>query len=792
MSLADSPGTAVGVFRVGRAGVAFAAISLAMAAFWKFRIVDPAQDPSLLLSTIDLYTEHLPMARFGFAALSSGSLPLWNPYQLCGLPMLAVSHTGLLYPGNAPYWWLDAAVATEFVYVVHLILAAAGLWGLARSFGIGWAGCASGAVAYAWSGYLAIHAHQSAILSGLAWLPATLLAIEWALRGKRWGLAAIAVAVALQILNGATEVLVYTLYAGALFVLVRSVQFAASSTAALALRRAAGVLAGVVVGVALSMVQLLPSLELVSQGARASQPLGLAEQLAPYGPIPFGLQLLYALQQPAGVVGACSMLLGASLRRQRSLWVFAVVVSILSLLLASGGPLYQLYAQTPVGTLFRYPAKFHQLSAFGLALLVATGVHALASRCGERRHALWADWWWRANAAVAVLVLGVVVLLGKSAADYLLVVAALALFGAMPWKPARVAIVSLLVIGLGSALFRDASNDRIRPAGRPGLYESNTALFDWLRERTGDSRVYLSPRLRLFPGVTLKQGMLQRVPTVGDYESLASLRQADYFAAASGEALARKLVISHEPAHDQASPAFAGYLLLGKGSAWKLMEMASTRFFVTLNDDEVAQALARRARVGRGGGVHRVMAPGRQLADAPGRWAQLWEMSSYLPRAYFVSRAIVVAGPEQALDEILSPDFDPRAAVVLEVEGAPAAPAAGNQAELRPASIRDSAPERVEVAIETDQPGFLVLTDSWFSGWQASVDGKPAPIHRANHLFRAVPVAAGASTVVFEYRPSSVRIGAWISGVTVALLAVAGLLGARVARRRPQTTAALP
>jgi uncharacterized membrane protein YfhO len=60
-----------------------------------------------------------------------------------------------------------------------------------------------------------------------------------------------------------------------------------------------------------------------------------------------------------------------------------------------------------------------------------------------------------------------------------------------------------------------------------------------------------------------------------------------------------------------------------------------------------------------------------------------------------------------------------------------------------------------------------MLTDSWYPGWVAFVDGKETPIHRADYIFRAVPLTPGEHSVVFEYRPMSLLWGAIISGLSV-------------------------
>jgi uncharacterized membrane protein YfhO len=72
-------------------------------------------------------------------------------------------------------------------------------------------------------------------------------------------------------------------------------------------------------------------------------------------------------------------------------------------------------------------------------------------------------------------------------------------------------------------------------------------------------------------------------------------------------------------------------------------------------------------------------------------------------------------------------------------------------------------PNRIELDCASDSNTYLVLSELFYPGWQAYIDGNKAQILRADYLLRAVPLPAGKHNVVFVYRPKSFLIGAAIT-----------------------------
>ncbi len=167
--------------------------------------------------------------------------------------------------------------------------------------------------------------------------------------------------------------------------------------------------------------------------------------------------------------------------------------------------------------------------------------------------------------------------------------------------------------------------------------------------------------------------------------------------------------------------------------------------------------------------------------------ATLYENASVLPRVLVFHRAEVLPD-DQILTRLNAPGFTADRVLLLS-EGTPIAQ---EDAPRGAAEIVEYRAERVVVRVNSPRAGYLFLADSWYPGWIVQLTPIPLPpspspdvsqergqggeVLRADYIFRAVPIDAGAHEVVFEFRPTSFYVGALISGVSLTLASVLLLL----------------
>jgi hypothetical protein len=137
-----------------------------------------------------------------------------------------------------------------------------------------------------------------------------------------------------------------------------------------------------------------------------------------------------------------------------------------------------------------------------------------------------------------------------------------------------------------------------------------------------------------------------------------------------------------------------------------------------------------------------------------------------LPRAFVLHRAEVATDHEDAWERIHRSDFDPTTSVVLE-GGQPLDVQADGEATVH---VLRYGTNMLQIEVDSPAEGYLFLSEPFYPGWRAELDGQPAPILRANYAFRAVAVPAGMHTVGMSFQPTTWYIGLAITGVTALTL----------------------
>jgi hypothetical protein len=159
----------------------------------------------------------------------------------------------------------------------------------------------------------------------------------------------------------------------------------------------------------------------------------------------------------------------------------------------------------------------------------------------------------------------------------------------------------------------------------------------------------------------------------------------------------------------------------------------------------------------------------RLAYDAPP--VHIWENPSALPRAWWVGSYLVEPDRAAHLELLKRQTFDPRRQAALYEDPALGLPGVATGAALVAARIESQTNNTLRLDVDAPAPGLLVVSQAAAPGWQAQVDGQPAPTFAADGILQAIPVPAGAHQVTVSYVPGSVRLGAAISLVTLIMLA---------------------
>jgi hypothetical protein len=780
-----------------RYAFAWATLACVLAAL---TLAHPALSGGFLVNPVsDQYIAGYAFREYGAAALrESGSFPLWNPYLFGGMPYVAAMHGDIFYPTFLLRMVLPTDVAMTWGMILHLMLAGIATYAFLRAIGVSFYAALVGGLAYMMSGQVAslVSPGHDGKLFVSALFPVTLLVLTWGIRDARqwaWGL--LAIIVGLGVLSPHPQLLQYLLLASGAWALMLAFSTAAGGTAKLARRDALirlGLASGaVLLGAAMGAIQYMPVAEYVDWSPRAggrdytyatSFSMPIEELFNTYVPQFTGMLDGYwgqnAIHLHSEYLGAGVLFLasaafaGASERPRRALLWFWTAVLAISTFWALGGntPFYQLvYALVPGSKYFRAPSTIFFVATFAVAVLAAFGTErALLAKVSRR----WCLVVLGLGGAIALLAsvgglnqiaLGVAdpgtldlvdanasALLAGAWRSFLFLAAAVGIVwfqreGRLPATVAGIALAALIVIDLWSIerlYFRFSA-----PASQ--LYATDPAI-EHIKKEPQPVRVIATALTNDYafhdPALFGDGFMSHRIRAVVGYH---------------GNELGRYQVLGGRDERGR-------WTQIGNPAFWGL---ANAKYFYT-NADTLPIP-----------GARRVVGPVR---NAAGTTVSLFELPGEHPFAW-VAPAIAKYPDVSVAEAVRQPNLPYRSIALIDTGSTTPAVALTSMPAPLDLAVTASHYEPGKFTLELAAPApagsALVVSENYYPGWSAVVDGKPAKAERANLSLMAVALPVGARKVEFTFDSEPYHQGKTITLVALVLALLVGGAGLFADRR---------
>ncbi len=712
----------------------------------------PALMPGQVLFFRDLCGEIIP--KRGFWA-DAGGFFLWNPYRFFGIPEAANPQTEAFYPFNFFYLCFGPERGIIYYIVFHQVLLLAGFYAALRRLGFSPDASLIASAGFGFSGFIVSLSLLIVLLSTVAWFPLVIILLDRAAR-ERWLRSSLllGLVMAIQILAGEMEMAIMSWMLALLAVWLSPRSGIAPK---IWLRSLGALLLGLAIAMVLSLPQLALTLELIPRSNRGS---GLSLESASAWALEWGRLKSFLLPNyilPLSETGGnrywmlgffaggpyiLSYYLGITLaplvmvsfaRGHRIKSLLWVMIGALGLGLALGNrlPFYRvLFEHLPAFSLFRIPEKLVFPVFVSFAMLTALGAEAIQAKAWRFSKTGWLLFF--AGGITLALMLAFPLRLEILGMDFERV--RHYLFNRVSWRVCGLALMSLGLVLLAAAknktwpmralallVFADlflALHQLNPPLGRD-FYQPNAFIREFKQQQ--EKRTY---PVRI---ISLKNPDDLSINKVRDPVQLyRNTRDSLY----SSWALYFKLddtdLLSSFYARD-----FDQFHQLAKNP-----------------DPLMARLIYSRS------GIEYTYT--RRQGFVP--------VGLPFPRARIFYSARALADQDQILSIWSDPNFPALQTALLESES-------GNQAGTKalsmsePARVIDYKNELARIEANAKEEAWLVLLDSYYPGWKASIGDKELKIYRADGFFRGVKIPAGKSVIEFRYAPSRFKWALRASGL---------------------------
>jgi hypothetical protein len=745
----------------------------------------------------DQYIAGYAFREFAASTLrTTGHFPLWNPYLFGGLPYVAAMHGDIFYPTFLLRMIMPTDVAMTWGFIIHIFLAGLFTYVFLRGLGYGFFGALVGGLAYMMSGQIAssVSPGHDGKLFVSALFPLGLLFLQRGIRGGRnWSWGAFALIVGLCVLSPHPQLLQYMLLASGAYALFLAFTMldGVKLPRPVALRRLGFALVSVLIGLAIGAVQYLPVREYVKWSPRAGG-LGDYATATSYAWPPeellnaylpqfsgmlekyWGRNLIHFHSDYVGVVvlilaGAAFIGLRQDPRKKHLyFWLGAMVIALLWSL-GSSTPFYHIpYAIVPGTKFFRAPATIWFVGTLAIAVFACVGTERFLQLRVTQKYLLG---WLIFGGIIAILAsVGGLTTVAESFADPRMLDrvslnARDVFIGA--WRSlAFVAIVD----GIWYAYSRGKIS--VRNVGWALLLAS--AIDLWTIERS--YWLFSPPAKQLYASdAIVEQIKAEKQPVRVIAFAVRGVRRDPFL---GGDALMSHDIRTVWGYHGNQLGRF-NTLTAFSGEDNRVftpnvLALTNTKYFLT-DIPELPFV----------GNTTRVKGP---VVNASGDTTYLFQFNQPNPYAW-VTPVAVKAPDNQVLATILNPRFDVKRAALFDTS-ARVASSQGLQSLPEPLALGTSVtsyqPGKVDIALSAPAPAgsSLVVSENYYPGWLASIDGKPANIGRVDYTMIGVELPAGARNVSLRFTSPSYERGKVVTWIAILIGLVMLVVGLWRDRRR--------
>ncbi|OGH20490.1 MAG: hypothetical protein A3D74_02870 [Candidatus Levybacteria bacterium RIFCSPHIGHO2_02_FULL_37_13] len=679
----------------------------------------------------DIHTQIYPWKKFSMETFKSGQIPIWNPYSFSGNPHLANFQSAVLSPFNLLFFIFPFIHSWSILILLQPFLAGLFMYLFVRQIGVGKVGSLISSISFMFCGFIVVWMAYGTLSLAISLLPLALLAINKFYNTKQFRyLILLCLTIPLSFFSGHFQMSLYFLGALIAFLVFKGL-------AIRNIRSTFYLILSTFVGILLSLPQILPSIELYRESVRSeifqiSEAIPFQYLITIISPDFFGNPVTrndwfghYA--EWAGFIGILPFLLAifAIWKVRRKIVVFFAILGIFSLILAVNSPISEFFVSLKIPVLSTSAlSRIIVLFSFSFAVLAGFGFDRLIRGIRDARKLTIMF----GLIGLFFVTMWLLLFFGKIyPAEWLIVakrnfVLPTALFiGAIVVVFAGTINKKLILFSIFYFLF-SVSFDSLRfaqkwmPFDPVQLVYPQVPVIDAIKKNIGNNRIYGN----LGAEVTTYYGF----PSLEGYDPLYIGRYGEFIRSA-----------------------YSGEFVKPERSVVKLDRRGKYT-------DRVLDLL----------GVGLVFHP---IADTNQGWAypvwedikrydlvykdnkfQLFKNKLVLARATLFYNYEVIKDDKEIIKRFYSDDFDFRNVLILEE----APDLIIEKGATGSAKIISYTPNKIVIKTSSNSPALLFLSDNYYPGWKARVDGKSSKIYRADYSFRAVIVPKGESVVEFLFK----------------------------------------